>query len=96
MGETGTASVNTMGSGHLSRPALRTAGNIAFNAGPGLTPRLVAAWSVPFGARPLPAAERGLGRGKKSAVPTADSPPETSSPQFQISNSHTINKIVSP
>ncbi len=27
---------------------------------------------IPFGARPPPAAERGLGWGKKSAVPTAD------------------------
>ena len=42
----------------------KTAGNIPLNAGPGSEPRLVAAWSVPFGARPLAAAERGLGWGK--------------------------------
>ncbi len=72
MGETGTASVNTMGSGHLSGPAPHNGWQHSINAGPGRQPRLVASWSAPFGARSLLATERGLGWGRESAVPTAD------------------------
>ena len=68
--ETGTASVNTMGSGHLSGPALHNGWQHSINAGPGRQPRLVASWSAPLGARPPLTVERGLGWGKKSAVPT--------------------------
>ena len=74
MAENGTASVNTMGSGHLSGPARQNRWQHSINAGPGRQPWLVACWSVPFGARPLPAAERGLGCGKRSALQTADPP----------------------
>ena len=60
-----------------------TAGNIAINAGPGRQPRLVASWSAPFGGRSLLATERGLGWGRESAVPTADSLlPQATDPQL--------------
>ena len=79
--ETGTASVNTMGSGHLSGPALHNGWQHSINAGPGRQPRLVASWSVPFGARPPPAGERGPGWDKnrpcRRPIPLPP-PPKTS------------------
>ena len=78
-GETGTASVkwgnrgkpgqpqliNTMGRRPLSRPALRTAGNITFSAGPGRQPRLVAASSVPGRRSASPRGRAGSGAGQE-------------------------------
>ncbi len=60
-GQTGTASVNTMGRGHLSGPARHNGWQHSIKAGPGRQPRLVASWSAPFPARSLRATERGLG-----------------------------------
>ena len=77
-----------------------TAGNIPLTLA-----RLVASWSAPLGARPPLTVERGLGWGKKSAVPTADPTrrphshdlsPKTPSPQSEISNSRAISEIVLP
>ena len=70
-GGAGTASVSTMGSGHLSGPALHPAGNIPLVPARGVTP----GWPCPgpFLRRSVPlGAERCLGWGKKTAVPTAD------------------------
>ena len=78
--ETGTASVNTMAEGIFPGLHARTAGNISLMLARGVSPGWVASWSVPFGARTPAAAERGLGWGRESAVPTAD-PPSTTSPK---------------
>ena len=76
--ETGTASVNTMGSGHLSGPALHNGWQHSINAGPRRQPRLVVP-GLSF-RRSAPAVERSLRWGKKSAVPTADFPSFRPSP----------------
>ncbi len=55
--------------------------------------RLVAPHVAAFGTRPLPAAERGLGWGKKSAVLTAD--PPLFSPLAHASNHSLVGVILS-
>ena len=61
-----------MGSGHLSGPAVHTAGNIPVMLARGVS----SGWPCPGPFLPalglFPEAERGLGWGPKSAVPTAD------------------------
>ncbi len=65
--ETGTASVNTMGSGHLSGPALHNGWQHSINAGPAgrILVRSFRRWAAPSG-------RAGLGVGQKSAMPAAD------------------------
>ncbi len=63
-----------MGCGPLSRPALRAAGNIAFDAGPRRQPRLVAAWSVPGRRSASPSDREGPGAGQEIGLSYGRSP----------------------